>query len=162
MEEWFPLQEFFGYSASDLGKIRNNKRGNILTPSRLGFGYLYVALMQNGRQVRRGLSKLIAETFVPKPIAYVPFDTVIHLDGERENCQASNLMWRPRWFAISYMQQFQKTMPYGHPVRNLVTGEIFQDIREVVMTDGLLYNQVLKSIVEGTQVFPTQDVFKWA
>lgn len=162
MEEWVPLQEFPGYSASDLGRIRNDKRGTLLTPVKQKLGYQYVGLIRDGQQVQRALGKLIAETFVPRPNGYVVFDTVIHLNGERRNCQALNLMWRPRWFALAFMHQFQIGLRELPPVHNLTTGEVTEDPRDLVVRDGILLNQIVRSILEKINVFPTMDRFDWA
>src|ERR1044072_9948837 len=103
MELWLPLKQFPGYSASSLGYIRNDRRDSLLSVL-LTQSRPYVGLMYNGVQVKRSLPKLICETFVPKP-ANPLFTTPIHRDGELTNCQADNLLWRPRWFALKHLEQ---------------------------------------------------------
>lgn len=41
---------------------------------------------------------LVARTFVPRPRPFYRHREVVHLDGDRKNCRASNLAWerRPR------------------------------------------------------------------
>jgi len=161
MEEWIPLQDYPGYSASNMGKIRNDARSRILATVPTASRYMYVSLMQNGKQVTRGVAKLIAQTFVPNPRPD-QFDTPIHLDGDTSNSQACNLLWRPRWFAIKFTVQFYSEIVYRpKPILNITTGEIFEDIWDVVKRDGVLYQEVVLAISNKTFVFPTMDVFEW-
>lgn len=161
MEGWLPLQDYPGYSASEFGQIRNDRRSSVLTIVKAETGHTYVGLMKNGVQVKRSVGKLIAETFVPKPMQS-HFTTPIHLDGDLSNCYASNLLWRPKWFAMQFTQQFRKPQPYHDPVRDKSTGEVFTDCWPLVMTYGLLYFEILSSIVNSTYVFPTMQTFEWA
>lgn len=162
MERWVPLLGYPGYSISDLGRVRNDKRDHVLTPVVLEKKRSYVCLTLDGAQVKRGLSKLVCETFVQKP-ARRNFTTPIHLDGDLSNCQANNLDWRPRWFAIKHAEQFRKDLPeYRRPVRLIETREVFDEPWLPVFQFGLLYMDLLLSIFNKTYVFPTMHSYEWA
>lgn len=161
MEGWLPLQNYPGYSASDQGRIRNDKRSSVLAVVRMQTGHTYVGLMKDGVQVKRSVAKLITEAFLPTPIQ-AHFTTPIHLDGDLSNCYAENLLLRPKWFAMRYTQQFRRLQPTHDPVRNKTTGEVFRDCWPLVTTYGLLYLDILASIVNSTYVFPTMQTFEWA
>jgi hypothetical protein len=162
MEEWVPLVGYPGYSISNLGRIRNDSRDRLLKIVRLKTNYVYVGLVKEGVQVNRSVSKLVAEAFLPSPT--IPtFTTPIHFDGNLSNCQAENLDWRPRWFAIKHTRQFRIELPeYPDPVRERKTGEVFENSWKPVFRFGLLYMDLILSIFNKTYVFPTMQSYEWA
>lgn len=160
-EQWVPLLGYPGYSASNLGRIRNDIRERVLTVVQLPTSYAYVGLVKDGVQVKRSLSKLIGEAFLPKPPS-PSFTTPIHFDGDLSNCRSDNLDWRPRWFAIKHTRQFRIDLPaYPDPVRELKTGEIFPNSWKAVLRYGLLYMDLILSIYNKTYVFPTMQSYEW-
>lgn len=162
MEQWVPLLGYPGYSISDQGRVRNDKRDRVLTIVRLPSNYVYVGLVKDGVQVNRSLSKLVGETFLPKPTKPT-FTTPIHFDGDLTNCCVDNLDWRPRWFAIKHTQQFRKDLPdYPKPVREIKTGDVFDNSWAAVFRYGLLYMDLILSIFNKTYVFPTMQRYEWA
>lgn len=162
MERWVPLLGYPGYSASDLGRIRNDLRSSILTPVKMRSEYVYVGLVKDGVQVKRAVGRLIAETFLPPPERQT-FDTPIHLDGKLDNCKVENLVWRPRWFAVKHIIQFRRPLPYyPDPIREKKTGELFEDCWDAVIHYGLLYMDLVLSIDRKTYVFPTMQSYEWA
>jgi hypothetical protein len=161
MEQWVPLLGYPGYSASSLGQVRNDKRDRILTVVQLPTSYAYVGLVKDGIQVKRSVSKLISETFLPIPVIST-FTTPIHFDGDLANCRVENLAWRPRWFAIKHTRQFKVVLPdYPDPVRELETGEVFENSWKPVFRFGLLYMDLILSILNKTRVFPTMQSYEW-
>src|SRR3954470_21438611 len=104
IEQWHEIEDFFGYSVSDHGRIRTDKFGRLLALSQTQWGLVQVGLMRDGVQCHRSVPLLVAKTFLP----YVggAFDTPINLDGNRWNNHVENLAWRPRWFAVKYNRQF--------------------------------------------------------
>lgn len=161
MEQWVPLLGYPGYSASNLGRVRNDKRDRILTIVQLPTSYGYVGLIKDGVQVKRSVSKLISETFLPIP-TIANFTTPIHFDGDLSNCRVNNLDWRPRWFAIKHTLQFRRDLPvYPDPIRELKTGEIFENSWNAVLRFGLLYMDLILSIYNKTYVFPTMQTYEW-
>lgn len=159
MEQWLPIPDFPLYEASDQGRIRNIKSGGILTCSKGDEGRPHVGLMQGAVQVKRGLSLLICKTFLTKP--RWDFNTPIHFDGILLNCRLDNLAWRPRWFAVKHIQQFRVIQTETGPVRDIKTGVIYVNVWSVVFHHGVLYNDVVKSIINKTYVFPTMQCFEW-
>lgn len=160
MEQWKPLEGYPGYSASTYGRIRNDDRDSILAVVRVAGRRCYVGLMQNNVQVKRSLSKLIAETFVENERAEY-FDTPIHLDGDLTNCAARNLRWRPKWFADRHTYQFTLDLIDVGPVKNINTGVIYDGVWSIVFEHGVLFNDVVASIVNKTWVFPLMQCFEW-
>jgi hypothetical protein len=160
MEGWIPLRDYPGYSGNGLGQIRNDKRDRILSNVVSQSGHVYVGLIYNGVQVKRSVAKLITEAFLPTP-KQRHFTTPIHLNGELSDCHVSNLLLRPRWFAMRFTQQFKRPQPEHAPVRNKLTGMVYQDCWPLVMGFGLLYLDIVLSATNMTYVFPTMQMFEW-
>lgn len=74
-----------------LGRVRN-LQGRIRSTSPDTFGFVYVNLSMKGKYSKQYVHRLVAETWVenddPKTKIYV-----CHLDGNKGNNHASNLMW---------------------------------------------------------------------
>jgi hypothetical protein len=140
MEEWVPLQDFPGYSISSEGRVRNDRFDRLRKINYHG-GYATVAFYKNRRTVNRTLAHLVAREFVSRPRD--TFDTPIYLDGDKRNCKATNIMWRPRWFAIRHEVQFRL------------------DVWPLVFDRGVIFNDVVLSIANCTYVFPLYQNFEW-
>jgi hypothetical protein len=159
---WVELEEFPDYAVSDEGDLVNIKTG---APRKLSInqqGIPKISLYnKEGRLVTRSVALIVAEAFVPRPDEEV-FDTPIHLDGERMNCRADNLLWRPRWFAIKYHKQFR--LPEFHAsdcmLMELDSKAVYPSIKEACIHNGLYWFDVVKSFTEETFVFPTWQEFR--
>jgi hypothetical protein len=160
MEQWLPVREFPGYSVSDEGRVRNDRFGKMRKINHTRDGNLTVAFFVGGRLYNRSLARVVAETFVDRPRQ--SFNTPIYIDGDKTNCRASNLAWRPKWFAMRYREQFRLKLPdYPNPVRNIYTGTVYPTVWDVVFDRGVLYNDVVLSIYNKTYVFPLYQSFEW-
>lgn len=161
MEVWVPLESYPGYSVSNLGRVRNDRRDKVLAVARTQTGLPFTSLMLDGVQVKRAVSKLVAEAFVPNPRPKF-FTTPIHLDGNLRNCYAENLLWRPRWFAIKFARQFRLDLSHSpRPILETETREVFESPWLPVTIWGLLYNDIVIATANFTWVFPTMQTFEW-
>lgn len=158
-ERWGSIEGFPDYMISDDGRVRAEKSGRILAPFQNQFGLLCIGMMKDGEQKHRSVPLLVAKAFIPEHAE--PFDTPINLDGNRLNNHVDNLVWRPRWFAIKYNQQFKH--PYVNPIlariQDLETGDISEDSFECAMRYGLLEEDLVLSILNRTYVWPTYQQF---
>lgn len=163
MEQWESLEEmgFPGYELSSHGYVRNARTGRILSMSANQEGIVRVGLMkrEEGRQATVSVVRLVARMFVPGRSA--TFDTPIQLNGVRTDLRAENLMWRPRWFAIQYFQQFAKSdqPEYNSKIFDVETSEEYANSREAAIKSGLLEEAITKSVVNGSPCFPTWQIF---
>lgn len=159
-EAWHPIDKFPEYSVSDQGRIRSEKTGRILSLNENQYGVVQVGLMRDGVQYHRSVPLLVAKAFLP-PV-HEAFDTPINLDGDRHNNRLENLLWRPRWFAIRYNQQFRR--PYETPIRrrilDITTGEVSENSLECAKRYGLLEQDLVLSILNRTYVWPTYQQFQ--
>lgn len=95
------------YSVSNLGRVRNNIKGNIKTPlirdyetakgkkkhpQQKKFNYNYIHLYTDTKSRRNFINRLVANAFVsnPDPIDY---KYVKHTDGNKLNNHCDNLRW---------------------------------------------------------------------
>ena len=104
-EQWRTIEGFEGYyEISNLGRIRSLDRvcnthsseagrrikGQIMTPTDNGNGYLIVHLKQNGKRSSRYIHRLVAEAFLEKRIGC---NVVDHIDYNKKNNAVDNLQW---------------------------------------------------------------------
>jgi len=160
-EMWLTIKNFPNYSVSSHGRVRNEDRGRLMNTSLTQQGGVKVGLVSGSRQYTRSVKVLVAEAFVDG--ASERFDTPMHLDGNQENNNASNLVWRPRWFAWKYKRQFQHLEQYSGlgPVKDRKSGLLYSDVVEASVTNGLLFEEVYMSLVNKVPTFPTYQIFDW-
>lgn len=158
MERWLEINEFPGYSVGDQGHVRNDYTGRILSMVRNQGGSYFVGLTKDGRQYKRGVSKLVADRFLPHNTNDA-FDTPMHLDGDRANCAADNLVWRPRWYSNKYLRHFEdreyRKPYYDAPIVEAKSGREFANSFEAAVYYGLLEYAVYRSVIEGEPARPT-------
>jgi hypothetical protein len=134
------------YIVNEHGVIRH-RSGRVL-PIRINkTNTPYVTLQIDGRQVTRSVSRIVSEAFVTRKKPWDDpeiFNTPIHLDGDRLNCRATNLRWRPRWFAIEYHKQFSYPGFFdGASVEVIETGRVFRTIGDLCVHYGILRGRAL-------------------
>jgi hypothetical protein len=165
IDNWQPIDGFPGYSVNPLGQVRRDSSGRLITPRFNQYGVPYVGLMRGWAQCTRSLPKLVAHTFLPRTNSI--FDTPIQIDGDRSNCRADNLMWRPRWYAVLYNRQFDGDRydhPIDAPIRMIsddgVETETFPDSLTAACRFGLLEREVVLSVLNRTPAWPTYQYFE--
>jgi hypothetical protein len=162
LDDWVLIEGFPKYSVNSLGQVRRDSFGRLITPQMNRTHSVYVPLMRDSKLYQRSLALIVARAFLPKPEK--PFVVPINLDGDRWNCSADNLMWRPRWFTIRYHRQFSD--PYeGHieaPLRARGEKEVFPDSFTAARRYGLLERDVVMSIRYNTYAWPTYQIFELA
>ena len=90
MEKYIVINEFDNYAISNLGNIKNIKKGNILTPYLNLNGYLSYTFCQNGVKKTFRVHRLVALYFIDNP-NNLPY--VNHKDGDKTNNKVENLEW---------------------------------------------------------------------
>lgn len=162
-QEWAALDSlgFPGYELSNDGLVRNARTERILKMSANQEGIIRVGMMKRDRgiQVTASVLRLVATMFVPGRSA--TFQTPIQLNGDRTDLTAENVMWRPRWFAIQYFQQFRDSdePQYNSKIYDVETSEQYENSREAAKKNGLLEEAITKSVVNGSPCFPTWQIF---
>ncbi len=161
--DWRPVEGFPNYLVSQEGVIKHIDTDRERRFSRTQRGAVKVTLFNNGIGYTRSLPLLVAKAWVYNDHDPEIFDTPIHLDNNPKNNQADNLMWRPRWFAVKYQQQYwnEEYRLSVVVVEDLKTGEFYQSIMGPCQKYGLLFADVLDSCSRGTEVFPTWKLFRF-
>lgn len=164
-EEWVQIPEFPDYLISNYGQV-TKLDGQRMTKTPVQYNVATVGLRLPGdpKTHRRSVSRLVAEAFLPDP-PREDFNTPIHLDGDRSNTRADNLMWRPLWFAVMYHKEAKNTRfpNWRAPIKLVETGETFKDIHELKRTYGLLEMAIHNNLIDpGEYVFPTGHHFVYA
>lgn len=133
---WREIEDFPGYVVDDLGRVMSLDRRRILRTRFNRQGFAMVNLGRDAEIYTRSIAKLVAEAFIENPYS-AAYNSIIHLNGDRGDCRAMNLMWRPRWFSIKYHKMFEV-----NPIRVAVyipkLDKIFSSLREFCTTYGLI------------------------
>jgi hypothetical protein len=158
-EEWRQVQGFPNYSVSDNGIVRNDDSGQTMAMLVNQSGVVNVGLTKNKVQYKRSVALLVALAFI-KTARSLEFNTPINLDGDRFNNKVPNLLWRPRWFAVQYVQQF-KAPPIGYdvPLEDVSTHEQYKTSFEAAIANGLLEVDIVLAVTSKTWVWPTYQKF---
>ena len=160
-EIWVDIKGAESYSVSSFGEVRNNSTDKLIKPHLTPNGILYVPLYIQGEKQARSVKVLVAEAFLEGKTKI--FNTAINKDGDKRNNRVDNLAWRPRWYAIKYSRQFLKGKEFQHetkgPIHEIKTLDIFENIRQAGIVNGLLFRDVYGSCRSGAPVFPTLQIF---
>lgn len=163
MEEWESLETmgFPGYKISNEGHVRSERNDKDLKLSANQYGVVRIGLMKRdeSRQVTLSLPRLVASMFVKGKSAQ--FNTPINKNGDRDDNNAKNLAWRPRWFAVKFFHQFEESDEplFKTRIYDVESSKQYQDSREAAQENGLLEEDILKSVVNGSPCFPTWQIF---
>lgn len=152
-EIWEVVEEFPNNAVSNFGRVEDIDKKR-LVPTRLNKqGFVIVTVRDDmNRQHTRSVALLVAHAFVPsQDVTY--FNSVIHLNGDREDCRAMNLMWRTRAMALRYHRMFEEE-PLRVSVRIPETGEWFSSLRELCTTYGLVEDIAYSQMGNGTPCWP--------
>lgn len=95
-EIWVDLRDWEAkYQVSDQSRIRSKKTGLTLKPMLTGSDYYYFMFYNERKKKRKKvfLHRAVAMHFVPNPYCH---NEVNHMDGNKLNCDKSNLEWCSR------------------------------------------------------------------
>lgn len=171
--EWYEVPSFPGYSVSSSGLVRNDDTGRILSQVTNQRGMPYVGLCRHGKQYKRAIALMVAEVFLPRPLNKYhreTFDTPINLNGDRLDNNVSNLMWRPRWFAFKFHDQFSVPQSWWkvRDIEEVKTERIFYGTYPIAIEFGLIGYEVSENAANFTQtgsrnywVWPTGQFFRY-
>ncbi|QJD49655.1 HNH endonuclease [Gordonia phage Secretariat] len=152
MEIWQPVVGFPQYVVSPEGLIRNKDKPTPKSTRLNNQGDLIIDLSRGDKAYTRKVSLLVAQAYLGNP-PNEAFNSVIQLDGDRSNCFASNLAWRPRWFVVEYNRMFN-TPPLNVSVYIEETGEVFGTLRDACVKYGIVEATAYQNMVNNDSIFP--------
>jgi hypothetical protein len=94
-EEWRQINGFKDYYVSNFGRVanfnyRNTGKRILMKTFTTKAGYYQIALVNNGKRIKKYIHRLIAEAFIPNPQNKPEID---HIDTNRKNNSINNLRW---------------------------------------------------------------------
>lgn len=164
-EDWETIEEFPRYSISSQGRVMNVETQRILKLSRSSGGTPLVGLKNYGEQQRpRLVATLVADAFLQDQKSEV-YNTPINLNGDRLDCRVSNLMWRPRFYAIKYHRQFS-TPGWNRPntsvpIMETTTKTIFQHTHAAGIYYGFCESEFLLSVTNKEHILGYPYLFQY-
>lgn len=160
-EVFVSIEDFPDYAVSNWGRVIHTTFDREMTRSESTNG-LTVGMVKDGRQYRRSIKVLVAKAFVPGET--LKFNTPVILDGDQNNLHASNIVWRPRWFAHKYRRQFEKRYAWWDmgPVEDIFTGDVYPTAEDAAIVNGCLVRDVVLSMYNETRVYPNYNMFRMA
>lgn len=118
-------KEMFGYRVFEDGTVVG-KRGQVMSPSDNGRGYLILGLMCEGVRKTFAVHKLVALCFVDNP---ENLPEVNHKDGDKLNNHFSNLEWCTRGSNIQHAFETELRSASGESNARCKTDE--KTVREI-------------------------------
>lgn len=126
-EYWRTIPSFPVYSASNLGRIRNEGTGRIMHVYMTPRGYLGLTLRRDNKPINQAVHRLVAETFLGGPH---PGLDVNHIDGDKTNNCIENLEWCTREENVRHaVSNGLRPGPRRKAVRIVETGYEFDSVR---------------------------------
>lgn len=157
-ELWRDIDEFPGFIINTRGDVMNEWTHRMISVRTNQQGFLMVSLVKERIQYTRSVAILVAKAWLDDP-PNEAYNSIIHLNGDREDCHIHNLMWRPRWFAMLYHKMFEHD-PYRLGVYVVDTDEEFQTMREACVKYGLIEAHVYEDMINQTPTFHYGYLFK--
>lgn len=157
-EHWEEIEEFPGFAISDFGRVEDLDNERFVPIRRNKQGFVMVTVNDGNRQYTRSVALLVARAFLEAP-RNESYNSIIHLNGDRDDCRSLNLMWRPRWYALRYHKMFEE-QPYRVAVyiRNLE--RFFKSLREACTTYGLVEHDTYIDMVNHEPCFHYGWIFE--
>ena len=93
MEHWKDIPGYEGYyQVSDHGRVRSKRHGTKILTLYNASGWVRVTLMRDKVRSEPTVHRLVASAFIP---TFEKKNYIKHLDGDKLNNHADNLMWTP-------------------------------------------------------------------
>jgi hypothetical protein len=152
VSEWHDIQGYPGYVINEQGAVLSDYTNRLLVPRANAQGFLMIGLTRDKVQTTHSVATLVADAFLGPP-RHPAFNSVIHLNGDRLDCRAMNLMRRARWFAVRYHRMFHD-LPYRVRVYIPSLDQKFSSLRDFCTTYGLIESQAYVAMMNHEPCHP--------
>lgn len=158
-------KHFTRYRIFENGRIYSERAKKFINPSVNSKGYLVVSLCSNGKKESVSVHRLVGICFIPNPM-FKP--EINHKDGDKLNCDKSNLEWATRIENVDHATANGLT---GYPEKNRkdlsfpitqydLQGNFIKDypsIKEAARQTGLTDGWIGKCVKGGYYYHRTKD-----
>lgn len=166
-EVWCPIEEFPRYEISNAGRVLNVETGREIKQSKTQAGQIKVGLIgTDGKQKTLLVKHLVARHFVPGEDDI--YDTPINLNGDQTDNHFTNLVWRPRWFALQWARQNTRVSEGRKPhyelprkVLDLDTREIYSNIVYAAQGTGSSHSEIFISCQMQQMTWPDNKRYRF-
>jgi hypothetical protein len=150
-EEWRDIRGFPGWAINPEGVVFSDATSRKMAIGKNQQGIATVRLMRDGKQHGRSVALLVAKAYLDPPRNEY-YNSVIHLNGDKDDCRAVNLMWRPRWYALKYHRMFEDE-PYRVSVYIPALDKVYSSLREFCTDYGLIEKSTYVDMLNGEPCF---------
>lgn len=149
MEIWKDIKGYEDlYEVSNLGRVRNKVRGNILYVKINHNGYCVVKLNKDAKRKDFFVHRLVAIAFIPNPENK---RTVNHKDEVKTNNHVDNLEWMTTAENNSYGTRTERAISvFKKRVRCITTGLEYDSVTEAAKSVGLKSRSEISMCCKGT------------
>lgn len=143
-ESFVPIKEFKNYGINELGEVINFKTKKILKPKVNKKNKVRIISLFDyfGMKHEFSLHRLVAIAFIPNP-NYLPY--VVHLDKNKNNNRASNLIWCDEYYVARNRKTTKLTINDVFSIhRMLANNKKQKDIAKQFLVDPTTINNIKK------------------
>ena len=162
-EVWKKVTDFPKYSVSNLGRVRNDEKGSILKPFKIGGknNQYYAVDMWPKKSIR--VHRLVASAFIPNPDHK---REVNHIDGDHFNNAVNNLEWVTgsencihAYRTLNRKKFFGAENVTSKKVLRVEDGHVFDSLQEAAKASGVKYHSLISRALKDE--FRTAGGYHW-
>jgi hypothetical protein len=143
-ENWKTINDYPNYEISDLGNVRNIKKGTCMKLITDKNGYKQVHLFNKGKNKMLYVHRLVANAFIPNTLNK---PTVNHIDGNTSNNNVNNLEWATMSEQILHSNRVLNNKSIiSHKCREL---SVKSHRKAVMRDDRKIYEKVIDASIEN-------------
>lgn len=155
---WKDVRDSENYEVNEKGQIRNKRTQRILMPSANGLGTLKVMFSEDGIHVNRTVARTVGEAFVD---GYEEGFVIFFKDDDGFNTDATNLEWRPRWFAQEWAYQSKRTEPMRPwPIVRNLTGVVYKNSLDCAKATWAIEKYIVFACGRGDTIY-NGSTYQW-
>lgn len=156
--EWRNIRGSRYYEVSSKGHVRNKRTKRILASTLNGHGVPKVILAEDGDNRSVSVARLVGDEFVED---YKEGYVIFYMDNDKSNVDASNLRWKPRWFAQEWAYQLKRDVPMrAWPIRMNLTGEVFENTLACAKATYGIEKYIMLACVRGNTIY-NRSTYDW-